>query len=536
MNKSEPELSAESQETSAPESLPRPIRWGGAKWIIGIFVGLFLLVRIGSKLADNETFVGTAFTACVLFGGMALAIWWLLFSRAPWKLRLGVIVGVAALASMFRIQGFSGGFVPTIVFRWKQAVEPERPAGAVANLNLDMGQALMATELDWPEFRGPKRDGIVRGTTYSAAWLEPDLLWRIPIGEGWSSFCVLGPLAYTQWQEGESEVTVCLQAASGTELWRHVDAARFDEAMGGPGPRATPTYADGRLFVQGATGILSCLDPKTGAVLWSVNILDDAKAGNIQWAMSGSPLVTGDRVIVSPGGTDNASLIAYDVATGEQVWKAGKAIASYSSPQISSLGGTEQILIFNGIGIHGHDPDNGELLWNHDFTTGPKICVAQPGVVDGSSVLLSLGYGVGSLMVDVAEKEGAWIATERWKSRRLKSKFNDFVIRDGHAYGLDEGILTCIKLDSGERAWKGIRCGYGQLILIQDTLLILSESGEVIFAKADPEEAQELGRFKAIDGKTWNHPVIANGLLFVRNASAAACFKLAEISAPSEGE
>jgi outer membrane protein assembly factor BamB len=521
MNESESE-----PHTSEAGPLPRSIRWGGARWIVGIFVGLFVLVRVGSTVADDNTFVGTAFTACCLFGGMALGCWWLVFSRAPWKLRLAVAVAVAAFASMFRVQGFSGGFVPTIVFRWRQAVLPERPAATQVDLNLDTEQALVATESDWPEFRGPKRDGIVRGASYSAAWHEPELLWRIPIGEGWSSFSVVGPLAYTQWQEGESEVTICLEAATGTELWRHADKARFDEAMGGPGPRATPTYANGRLFVQGATGILNCLDPRTGTVVWSVNILDDAKAGNIQWAMSGAPLVTGGRVIVSPGGQDNASLIAYDAATGEQAWTAGKAIASYSSPQLSTVGGKEQVLIFNGSGIQAHDPETGDALWNHDFSTKPKICVAQPGIVKGTSVLLSLGYGVGSLMIDVEESEGSWTSTERWKSRRLKSKFNDFVIHGEHAYGIDEGILTCIELESGERAWKGIRCGYGQLLLVGETLLILSEKGEVIFAKADPAEATELGRFKAIAGKTWNHPVIANGMLFVRNASAAACFKL----------
>jgi outer membrane protein assembly factor BamB len=526
MNESESEPLTENEGTAEPVSLPRPIRWGGAKWIIGIFAGLYLLAWIGSKVTDNTTFMGTALTACCLFGGIVLAIWWLVFSRAPWKLRLGLAAGVAVIASMFQIQGFSGGFVPTIVFRWKQAVEADRPTPTVTDLNLE--QALVLAETDWPEFRGTKRDGVVRGATYSAAWNEPDMLWRIPIGEGWSSFCVVGPLAFTQWQEDEMEVTVCLQASTGAEVWRHADKARFDEAMGGPGPRATPTYADGRLFVLGATGILNSFDPKTGSVIWSVNILDDAKAGNIQWAMSGSPLVTGGRVIVSPGGTENASLIAYDAETGEQAWKAGKAIASYSSPQLSTIGGRDQILIFNGVGLHAHDPENGQPLWHHDFTTECKICVAQPGVVDGSSILLSLGYSVGSMMIDVEETDGTWTSSERWKSRRLKSKFNDFVIRDGHAYGIDEGILTCIKLESGNRAWKGIRCGYGQLILAGDTLVILSEKGEVIFVKADPAEATELGRIKAIDGKTWNHPVIANGLLFVRNASAAACFKLAE--------
>jgi len=528
---SEPETNPapESAPASPVERLPTRIRWGGAKWIVGIFTGLFLLVFIGSKIADDDTFIGTAFTACCLFGGITLLVWWLIFSRAPWRIRLGAIAGVVVIASMFRLDGFSGNFMPTLVPRWKQTVKAERPAVEAAETKSDkaiLPAEYIPTENDWPEFRGPRREGVVRGVKYSDAWLEAEMLWRIPIGEGWSSFCVVGPLAYTQWQEGEKEVTVCLEAASGLEVWRHADDTRFEETMGGPGPRATPTFANGRLFVLGATGILNCLDPNTGDVHWTVDILEDAKVGNIQWAMSGSPLVLGSRVIVSPGGADSSSLIAYDCSSGERIWGAGNAIASYSSPQLSRLKGVEQILIFHGEGVSAHEPDSGEPLWSYPFTTSPKICVAQPGIVDEASVLLSLGYGKGSILIDVEMMDGNWRATERWMSRRLKSKFNDFVIRDGHAYGIDEGILACIDLSTGERAWKGVRCGYGQLILVDETLVILSERGEVIFAKADPNDDVELGRFKAIDGKTWNHPVIANGLLLVRNASAAACFRL----------
>ncbi len=531
MSDSESAPMPETTPITPADTLPSEIRWGGAKWIVGIFTGFFLLVYIGSKMADDDTFIGTAFTACCLLAGIALTVWWLLLSRAPWKIRLGAIVGVVAVASMFRLQGFSGNFMPTIVPRWKKAVKAERPAAE--ETKSDTQKAILSadyepTDEDWPEFRGPRRDGIVRGAKYSDAWLKAEMLWRVPIGEGWSSFCVVGPLAFTQWQEEDKEVTVCLEATTGTEVWRHADDTRFDEAMGGPGPRATPTYANGRLFVLGATGILNCLNPNTGDVHWSVNILEDAKAGNIQWAMSGSPLVLGDQVIVSPGGSDGANLMAYGCSDGERIWGAGDGIASYSSPQLSRLGGVNQILIFNGVGVFAHEPGSGKPLWNHPFTSSPKICVAQPGIFGETSVLLSLGYGKGSILIDVELKDGKWKSTERWMSRRLKSKFNDFVIRDGYAYGIDEGILACIDVATGERAWKGVRCGYGQLLLVEDTLVILSERGEVIFVKADPEEDVELGRFKAIEGKTWNHPVIANGLLFVRNASAAACFRLSE--------
>jgi outer membrane protein assembly factor BamB len=527
---SDPE-SASSATSEKPQPAPvgeSGIRWGGGRWIVGIFGGLFLIVLIGSKTVGDDTFIGTVFTACCLLGGFFLAFWWLFFSRAPWKIRLGAVVGAVAFASLFEIKGFSGNFVPTVAFRWRQPVRVERPAEAVtaAGYSAQLPLDYQPVETDWPEFRGANRDGIFRGAIYSESWLEPPLQWRIPIGEGWSSFCVVGPLAFTQWQEGEAEVTVCLDAATGVEIWRREDPVRFGEAMGGPGPRATPTFADGRLFVLGATGVLNCLNPNTGQVHWSVNILDDANAENIQWAMSGSPLIMGGRVIVSPGGPANSSLVAYDADSGERVWRSGDAVASYSSPQRSTIGGVEQILIFNGEGVHAHDPADGAPLWNFPFTTSPKICVAQPGVFGENAVLLSLGYGVGSVLLDVTMKDGVWTANERWKSRKLKSKFNDFVIRDGYAYGIDEGGLACVDLSTGERAWKGMRCGYGQLLLVEEVLVVLSEKGEVIYVKADPGEEFVLGRFKAIDGKTWNHPVIAGGRLFVRNAREAACFGL----------
>ena len=508
-------------EETAP--VPPRIRWAWAKWIVGIYVVVVLLIRVVSTVKDNDTVVGVAITICSMLAAVALMFWWVLLSRARWKLRVGVLIGLLVFVSMFEVQGFSGGFFPTIVFRFQSAVKPERPATNAADTPFD--QPTIA-EYDWAEFRGPKRDGVVRGASYSEAWHDPEQLWRIPVGEGWSSFAVVGALAFTQWQEGEHEVTVCLEATTAREVWRHTDDVRFDEAMGGPGPRATPTYADGRLFALGATGILNCFEATTGALTWSVNILDDAQAGNIQWAMSASPLVISDRVIVSPGGRNHENLIAYDVATGERAWAAGTAVASYSSPQLATLAGQEQILIFNARGLHAHAVEDGAQLWSYDFSTQYKICVAQPGVIDGKSILLSLGYGVGSLMLDVEEADGEWTISERWRSLKLRSKFNDFVIHGDHAYGFDEGVMTCIELATGNRAWKGIRAGYGQLILVGSTLVVLSEKGEVIFVRATPDKADELGRFKAISGKTWNHPVIARGHLFVRNAREAACFQL----------
>ncbi len=516
---------------------PRGVRWWPALFIIGIIGVVEWMVYLHFVRKEDQTLQGVSLLVASFLTGVLLLIWWVLFSRTRWYVRIGGLVLIAGVASLLRFDGFRGDMVPQFSFRWemtpKQNAERRRlelagEQGLVTDSIELLDADYLAKDSDWPGFRGERRDGIVRKLEYSDAWLRPEELWRIPMGDGWSSFAAAGQFVWTQEQQGDEEVVTAYNARTGAQVWRHADAARFEEAMGGPGPRATPTYYRGKLYTLGSTGILNCFEAGTGKRVWSINILDDNSASNIQWAMAGSPLVYEQFVVVSPGGKEGKSLVAYDRETGEKRWSGGDSIASYASPQIFTIRGQEQILSFNGVGIAAHRVDDGSVLWTFPWSSSPKINVAQPLVFKEEAVLLSVGYTKGAILLDVKRNGNEWSAEERWRSIRLKSKFNNFVLKDEFVYGFDEGILVCLDVAGSHRRWKGGRYGFGQMLLVGDVLVIQAENGEVVFVKATPDDHVELGRFQAIEGKTWNHPAIARGRLFVRNGQEAACYKLTD--------
>jgi outer membrane protein assembly factor BamB len=398
------------------------------------------------------------------------------------------------------------------------AVVAQAPAGA------STASAATPSTADWPGFRGPQRDGIVHGGVRIATdWAAspPVELWRRPVGPGWSSFAVRGDLLYTQEQRGDEEVISCYKVSTGEPVWGHRDAARFWESNGGTGPRGTPTLHEGRVYALGATGILNALDANSGAVLWSRNAAADTKTEVPGWGFSSSPLVFEDVVIVAVEGT----LAAYDLRTGAPRWTGPKGRGSYSSPHLSTIGGVRQVLLLSGSEATSVAPADGALLWKHKGLGGGNI--VQPALTADGDVLVGTMEGVNR--VAVARGAGGWAAQDRWTSIGLKPYFNDFVIHEGHAYGFDGRMLAAIDLADGKRKWKGGRYGAGQLVLLadQDLLVVLSEEGELALVRAVPGEFTELARFPAIQGKTWNHPVLAGNVLLVRNGEEMAAFRLA---------
>ena len=353
----------------------------------------------------------------------------------------------------------------------------------------------------------------------------PVELWRRPIGPGWSSFAVHGGLVYTQEQRGNDEEVSCYRLATGEPVWTHRDPARFWESNAGPGPRATPTVAHGRVYTLGATGILNALDAGSGAVAWSRNAAADTKVETPDWGFAGSPLVVGDAVIVATSGR----LAAYDAATGEPRWLGPEGGGGYSSPHLATFDGVAQVLLLRGARSTSVAPADGSLLWEHRGEPGASIL--QPSLTADGDVLVAgadaMG-GTGIRRLAVAHGPGGWTATERWLSKGLKPYFSDFVVHEGHAYGFDGSILSCIDLADGTRKWKGGRYGHGQLVLLpeQDLLLVVSEEGELALVGATPGAFTEIARVPAIEGKTWNHPVLAGDLLLVRNDQEMAAFRL----------
>jgi len=521
-----------------------------------------------------------------LFGGLAIVVWWAFFSRAPRSERWGaVVLMIVALVATSRIihesiaTGMMGmmfvvyaipvlslafvvwavasrhlrdgprraAMVATILlacgvwtllrtggitgdadsdFAWRWAETPEERLLAQAGdepTALPSAPVAAETGADWPGFRGPDRDGIIPGVRIETDWSAspPVELWRRPIGPGWSSFAVRGDLLYTQEQRGDDEVVACYKVTTGEPVWRHRDAARFWESNAGAGPRGTPTLSDGRVYTFGATGILNALDAGDGAVVWSRNAASDTDAKLPVWAFSSSPLVVDDVVIVAASG----ALVAYDLATGDPRWFGPAGGEGYSSPHLLTIDGVAQILQLSGDGATGVALADGTLLWEHPW---PGYPIVQPALTADGDVLISVSAVSGTRRIAVAHGPGGWTVEERWTSLRLKPYFNDFVVHDGHAFGFDGSILACIDVEDGERKWKGGRYGHGQLVLLpdQDLLLVVSEQGELALVAAAPDQFTELARFPAIEGKTWNHPVLVGDLLLVRNAQEMVAFRL----------
>ncbi len=476
---------------------------------------------------------GNMATAVIAITGVVLVLLWLMFfSRLLWKTRwlaLGIVLAVIGLpAALFEIHGVTGDLVPIIKPRWRHAA----PAATVSASSLQPAgldkQALPIT-LSWPQFLGPSRNSTLPdGPKLARDWnaQPPQKLWRQPIGPGWSGFAVAGERAITLEQRGANEFVVCYELHTGKILWSHADTGHFENTVAGEGPRTTPTIVGDKVVTVGGTGILNCLDLATGKTIWSKNILkENGRSVNV-WGTAGSPLVSGDSVIVNPGGNKGRSLVAYRLADGKRVWGGGDDSSGYSSPCAAMLCGVPQVMIFNDHGVFGHDQTTGRVLWEYPWNPA-HAHVTQPIVLDGDRVLVSSGYGEGSQLLQV-QRDGAgrFTVKQLWKTRKLKSKFNNMVVRDGQVYGLDDGTLACVDLATGVMKWREGRYGHGQFILVRDLLIITAENGEVALVQPSPDGRRELTRFSAVTGKTWNPPALAGDLLLVRNDEEAACYRL----------
>jgi outer membrane protein assembly factor BamB len=362
----------------------------------------------------------------------------------------------------------------------------------------------------------------------STAWPAqgPPLLWKQPIGLGFASFVVADKRAFTIEQRRGKETVAAYDVDSGRELWTQSWNAEYNDTSG-DGPRATPTWDEGRIYALGATGELRCLDAKTGAVIWGKNILSDNQAKNLDWAMAASPLIVDDKVIVLPGGSANNSVVAYNKMTGAPVWKSQSDRQAYVSPMLVTLAGRRQVVVVSSSRAFGLEPGNGSLLWSYDWNTDMGINVSQPIMVDANRFFISSGYGKGAALVEVTGSGNAFNARTVWENVNMKNKFNSSVLYQGYVYGLDEGILSCLDVKTGERKWKGGRYGYGQVLLASGHLIVLSDTGDLVLVRATPDQHTEVARFSAIQGKTWNYPAIAGGRLLVRNGNEMAAYNIA---------
>jgi outer membrane protein assembly factor BamB len=410
-----------------------------------------------------------------------------------------------------------------------QAAPTQRVSPEAASAVVSVPRVTPQVEAEWPGFRGRDRDSVVRGVRINADWSRtpPVELWRRAIGPGWSSFAVRGDLLYTQEQRGDDEIVAAYKVSTGEPVWRHRDRVRFWESNAGAGPRATPTIDHDRVYAFGATGILNALDAGSGKVVWSQNVASDTGRAVPDWGFSGSPLVVDDVVIVAASGT----LAGYDAAGGTLRWRGPSYGGSYSSPHRARVDWVDQVLLLGGPGAVSVAPATGAVLWEHTWAPG---AIVQPALLDNGDVLVNTVVatgGAGLRRLSISHDTGSWRVVERWTSNGLKPYFNDFVVHKGHAFGFDGSILACIDLENGQRAWKGGRYGNGQMLLLpdEDLLLVLSEDGELALVSATPGEYKEVARMRALDGKTWNHPVLVGDILLVRNGEEMAAFRLPRV-------
>jgi len=487
---------------------------------------------------------------------LAFVTWAVSTRRLPNRLRHATMIATILVACfawlLLRQDGINGDHNATFGWRWspsaeerllaQEATQATQPATPTTDAPAPAPAATPTTaqptpspaaavktatpaadaRIDWPGFRGPKRDGVVRGVKINTDWSAspPVQMWKRPVGPGWSSFAVNGDLVYTQEQRGDNEVVACYRESTGQPVWTHSDPARFFESNAGAGPRSTPTLSNGRVYTFGATGILNVLDARNGAVVWSRNVATETNTKTPFWGFSSSPLVMGDIVIVAAAG----QLVAYETASGNQRWVGPKNGGSYSSPHLVTINGVAQVLLTSDGHLTSVSPADGKQLWQHDWAANS---IVQPALTaDGNVVVTSQEAGIRRL--SLTNNGDAWSVAERWTSNGLKPYFNDFVVHKGYAFGFDGRILSCVDLSNGERKWKGGRYGNGQLVLLpdQDLLLVLSEEGELALVQARSDQFTELAKVPAIQGKTWNHPVLVGDVLLVRNAEEMAAFRL----------
>jgi len=456
-----------------------------------------------------------------------------------------VAVAAAAFYGCFELKGFTGETLPQ--FGWRSWLAAPKPTVDNARVDADSPQIEYAKNAQFLQFLGSQRSGIVEEPSFGTQWKEhpPQLLWKKPIGAGWSGFVVHRSLAYTMYQDADDEVLAAFDLVSGNLRWSQRFPGRHYEPLGGLGPRATPTLFEDLLLSQTATGTVVCCNAVSGEVLWTQDVLKMGFATQgeseelIKWGRSASPLVVkkSDRaqVIVPMGGKANSetpiTLVSMELRTGNVLWKQGTAQVGYASPALIRVGTDQQIVSVNENNVTGHDLLDGKVLWTTDWVShsNSDACASQPVSLEDGRILLGKGYAQGSKMIRLERASGdsssnsqSWSVATLWQSSRvLKTKFTNAIYYDKRLYALSDGVLECVEPEDGKRIWRGGRFGQGQLLVVNGMLLVSAEDGRIVLAKC--EEGAVVYEQPILDGVTWNYPAVAGPFLLVRNGTEMAC-------------
>lgn len=514
-------------------------------WIAFLIVTIIVALTLLGDLFDDTAVPNMVTIGSVVALVLALTTHPLLKKHWPYAWRFGPVIALllfcgTAFATIERVH-FNNSMFPSIQWRWL-----ERPVALQQDKKNTIAPAATAEaprdpKFDYPQFLGPERRQVVRHVRLARDWKKtpPREIWRAQVGDGWSGFAVAGWHAVTLEQLGDNETITCRHLKSGELLWTHSHPnVRHVTGPGGVGPRSTPTIDNGRVYTLGATGILDCLDLPTGKLHWSVDILNGDPALVPEWGKACSPLIVGERVIVSAGIEDGKSLHAYDKTTGKLLWTGGDHFSAYASPELHTLAGVPQILIVNQDFVDAHDPETGKVLWSFDWpgSSGSNANTAQAFALDDSRVFVSKHYFTGAAVFNVTRNEqGDWNATKEttngktgWAKTVLRNKINNVSIRNGQAYGIDDTILQCVDVDTGKLRWKGGRHGAGQILLVDDLLLVQSEDGNLVLVEATPARYIEVAKFPGVlhEEPCWNPLALSAPYLVIRNWKEAVCLEV----------
>lgn len=382
---------------------------------------------------------------------------------------------------------------------------------------------------DWPQFRGPNRDGASLEAGLLAEWPKegPAELWRVSIGEGYSAPSIVGKHLYTMYAgeaDGKTvEFAAAFEAATGKEIWKTVVGENLETEFGN-GPRSTPTVADGRVYVLGSHGDLAALDAGDGSVSWRIDLKEAFGSSRPHWGFSTSPLVDQGKVLVEGGGPEGKSYAALDAATGEVLWTTGEARgAGYNSPLAVDVDGERRYVYIAGGKLRAID-ENGKEVWHHEWPQGETH--AMPVLLGDNRIYASGAEGVGAQVVEVTESESGASVSEVWKVANLRNHFSSAVVHDGILYGFDNATFKAVSAETGEPAWAKRGLGKGSLIVADGILYVLSDRGKLVRVEATTEAFTETGSVQALSGKTWTAPVLADGILYLRSHNEMVAYDL----------
>ena len=382
---------------------------------------------------------------------------------------------------------------------------------------------------DWPQWRGPRQDGISRETGLLDQWPEkgPAELWRVPLGNGFSAVSVVGEKAFTLYGSNEGEFAAAFNVADGKTLWKTRLGDLLKNDSYGDGPRATPAIDSGRVYALSGKGALRCLDAADGKPVWGCDLLEKFGGNPPEYGFAASPVVMGDMLVVVVGAGKGKSLAAFDKANGKVLWTALDDKIGYSTPREVTIDGVSQIIVLMGEALVSVSPTDGKEYWRQEWKTELDANVATP-VISGNRLFISTGYSTGCALFELSAKDGKPAAERLWANKEMKNYFSTSVLVDGYLYGFNNNKLTCLDFRTGKTKWKTGGFNRGSLIAADGKLIIYGDQGLLALAEISPDSYKELAKFKFCDERTWTVPTLSGGRLFLRNEKELACLKVAK--------